>query len=54
MDMAVVEDGVAVVEEQDLVVELIITMTRTMDNHAKTDVVLMVSLQRKGKFINKI
>ena len=31
--------------EQDLVAELIISTTRTMDNHAKTDLVLMVSLQ---------
>ena len=35
----------AVVEEQDLLVELIITVTITMDNHTKTDLVLMVSLQ---------
>ena len=42
---AVVEEGVAAVEEQDLVVELIVTVTRTMDNHVITDLVLMVSLQ---------
>ena len=42
---AVVEEGVAVVEEQDLVVELIITVTRTMDNHVITDLVLKVNLQ---------
>ena len=42
---AVVEEGVAAVEEQDLVAELIITVTRTMDNHIITDLVLMVSLQ---------
>ena len=40
-----VEEGVVVVEEQNLVVELIITVTRTMDKHAKTNLVLMVSLQ---------
>ena len=40
---AVVEEGAAAVEEQDLVVELIITVTRTMDNHTKTDLVLMVN-----------
>ena len=42
---AAVEDGVAAVEEQDLLVEQIITVTRTMNNHAKTDLVLMASLQ---------
>ena len=42
---AMVEEGMATVEEQDLVVELIITVTRTMDNHVKTDLVRIVSLQ---------
>ena len=42
---AVVEKRVVAVKEQDLVVELIIIVARTMDKYAKTDLVLMVSLQ---------